>query len=247
MSRLPTVQRGVVRPLACLSEGWQLIRHRYWLYLGICFVGVLLAGALPMAILVGPMMCGIHYCLLREERGKTVKFDMLFKGFEDFLPSFIATLIMMVPMLLIAVPAYAIVVMTFFSKLGANKNGPLPPGAGEEILIIMLVVMFAAFVATTLVSALFMFVYPLIAERKLSGWDAVKASFAGVLGNLGGILGLSLLQMLLTSLGVLCCYVGVFFVMPLHFASIAVAYRKVFPDKLEEEHQDPTAADYADE
>jgi uncharacterized membrane protein len=34
----------------------------------------------------------------------------------------------------------------------------------------------------------------------------------------------------LAILGVLACYVGVFFVMPISFAAYAVAYRRVFPE-----------------
>jgi uncharacterized membrane protein len=47
--------------------------------------------------------------------------------------------------------------------------------------------------------------------------------------NLGGVLGLLLLNALLGIVGVLLCVVGVYFYMPISFAATAVAYRRVFP------------------
>ena len=44
-----------------------------------------------------------------------------------------------------------------------------------------------------------------------------------------GVVGLVLLSTLLNLLGVFACYVGVFFVMPIGFAMVSVAYRQVFP------------------
>jgi len=75
-----------------------------------------------------------------------------------------------------------------------------------------------------------MFGFPLIADRKLSGVDAVKLSIKAGKANFSGILLLLLLNAALGLVGVLACYVGVFFLMPISMASYAVAYRKVFPE-----------------
>ncbi len=32
---------GVIRPVECMKEGWELIKDEYWLFLGITFVGML--------------------------------------------------------------------------------------------------------------------------------------------------------------------------------------------------------------
>src|SRR5437660_741121 len=100
-------ERGVVKPMECLREGWQLIKDDYWLFLGISLVGSLLAGAVP-AILVGPAMCGIHLCLLRRLHGRRVSFDMLFRGFDYFGPSLIATLIIFVPTFVLLIGSYVL-------------------------------------------------------------------------------------------------------------------------------------------
>ena len=61
MSTVPqvTFQRNAVRPMDCFKEGWSLIKGQYWLILGMCIVGWMIAAAVPLGILMGPMMCGL--------------------------------------------------------------------------------------------------------------------------------------------------------------------------------------------
>ena len=87
-----------------------------------------------------------------------------------------------------------------------------------------------AMIVSMVIHSLFLFAYPLIVDRNLSGLDAIKLSYRAALKNLSGIVGLILLLGALGILGVLACYVGVFFMMPISFAAYAVAYRRVFPE-----------------
>jgi len=75
-----------------------------------------------------------------------------------------------------------------------------------------------------------MFASPLVADRRMSGLDAVKLSIKAGRANIGGILGLMLLNALFSIVGLLACIVGVYFYLPIAIASQAVAYRRVFPD-----------------
>ena len=47
--------------------------------------------------------------------------------------------------------------------------------------------------------------------------------------NLGGVVGLLLLTGLLELAGLLACYIGLVFVLPVHYAAAAVAYRPRVP------------------
>ena len=100
------------------------------------------------------------------------------------------------------------------------------------IFVALLVAAAYAGLAGALYGLLIMFTFPLIVDRELSGVDAVRMSLRAARGNFGGVLGLTLLIVLLSLLGVLLCYVGAFLVMPLGYAMIAVAYRQVFPPRL---------------
>jgi uncharacterized membrane protein len=74
-----------------------------------------------------------------------------------------------------------------------------------------------------------MFSYPLIAERNLGGVEAFKLSARAVWANLSGVIGLILVEFVMGIIGYLFFVIGVYFVVPVMFAGVAVAYRRVFP------------------
>lgn len=246
----PAFRSGVVRPVECLSAGWQLVKDDYWLFLGITVVATLIAGAVPLGILAGPMMCGIYYCLLRRARGRGVKFEMLFRGFDQFVPSLIATLIMTVPLFAVVIAGYAVVIGVIFANMpvaGPAPGAPAPAPSVGPILAAYGLFFVVIFVVSAILSVVFFFTYPLIMDRKMAGVAAIATSFRAVRANLGGVIGLVLLNMLLTLVGYLACCVGFFFVLPVHFAANAVAYREVFGDEeTTERPADGVEADYDD-
>jgi hypothetical protein len=225
-ANLPEFNRGVVRPMECLRGGWDLIKDQYWLFLGMAFVAIFIGTAVPLGILLGPMLCGLYMALFQQQRGQRPTFDQLFKGFDFFGDSLIATLIQMVPMLLIILPGYVIMVAVMMITIGPQKRGE-PPNLVPffaTFALFFLVIMITSMV----IGAFFAFTYPLIVDRRLSGVNAVKVSIKAALGNLGGVFGLMLLNMVLGVVGVLLCYVGAFLVMPVSFAAWSIAYRQVF-------------------
>jgi uncharacterized membrane protein len=230
-ANLPEFNSGVIRPVECLKSGWALIKDEYWLFLGMAFVAIIVGSAVPLGILMGPMMCGIYLCFLNRMRGERIEFGQLFKGFDYFGDSIIAALAHVVPMLAIIFPLYFVFLFGFamLAPQRGSRRTVDDPSALITFLIVMGVVFLIAFFIAMAISALFMFSYPLIVDRRLSGLNAVKTSARAVLANFGGVMGLLMLNMLLGIVGVLFCYVGVFFVMPIGLAAWAVAYRQVFP------------------
>jgi hypothetical protein len=219
------IRSGVVKPVECVKEGWALIKDQYWLFLGIVFLGVFIGGAIPIVIF-GAMMCGIYICLLARMRGESVEFGMLFQGFDYFVPGLVAAALNVIPILIIVVPADIILLV---AMMGATSGGRTSP----DEFIWGLIGFYAVFITLVLIVSLavgvfFMFPYALIVDRKLSGLEAVKASIKAGKANFGGVLGLLLLNFLMTFVGVFACYVGAFLVMPVSFASYAVAYRRIF-------------------
>src|SRR5678815_1751723 len=122
-------QRGVVRPVECLKGGWELIKDQYWLFLGMTIVGMLIGSALPMAILFGPMMCGLYLTFFKKRRGEPIEFGTLFKGFDFFGPSLVATLLHILPIVAIVVPAYFFFYITMVVSVVAQGNNDPNPAA----------------------------------------------------------------------------------------------------------------------
>jgi len=216
---------GAVSPVECLKAGWATIKDSYWLFLGMTLLAMLIGGAIPI-VLIGPMMCGLYMCLLGKMRGEQVPFDRLFKGFDYFVPGLVAAAIQTLPVLIIVLAADAIFIAFTFSVVPLKLKEEPPAVFWVALSLFVLI----AIAVSLIIQALFLFAYPLIVDRKLSGWEAIKTSYRAATKNLGGILGLIFLNAGLGILGVLACYVGVFFVMPVTFASYAAAYRQVFPE-----------------
>ncbi len=220
-------RRGVVQPVYCLKTGWSLLKDQYWLFVGMALVAILLGGLVPFGIVLGPMMCGIYLALFRRRRGEMVEFGILFKGFDYFGESVVATLIHYVPMVMIIIPFYIVLYGGLFLIM-PRQGGEPDPSSLIGFFAVLLVLGLVMMVLIILISVIFTFSYPLIVDRKMSGLDAVKLSARGALANFWPLLGLLLLNGIIGFAGVLLCYVGVFLALPVTFAAIAVAYEQVF-------------------
>lgn len=218
---------GVVQPIYCLKTGWSLVRDQYWLFVGMAFVAFFLGGLVPFGIILGPMMCGIYLALFRRRRGEMVEFGTLFKGFDYFGESVVATLIHYVPIVIIIIPFYIVLYVGLFLIM-PRQGGELEPSSLFGFFAVLVVFGLIMMVLIILLSVICTFSYPLIVDRKMSGLDAVKLSARGALASFWPLLGLLLLNGLIGFAGVLLCYVGVFLALPVTFAAIAVAYEQVF-------------------
>ena len=220
-------QRNAVAPLQCITDAWELVKPQYWLFVGMCVVAMLIGQAVPAGILLGPMMCGLYFTFFRLRRGEPIEFAMLFKGFDFFGPSLIATLLHIIPIIAIVLPAYLFFYVSLIVSVMAQGDNPNPWAFMGVMAMLMLFFVFV-FVVIIVVSIGFTFAYPLIVDRRLKGLDAVKLSFKAALANFWGLLGMMLLTGLLGVGGIALCYVGLFLVLPISYGAIAMAYEQVF-------------------
>ncbi|CAN5389797.1 hypothetical protein BH20ACI1_BH20ACI1_19910 [soil metagenome] len=215
-------QTGVIRPVECFKEGWELIKSDYWVLFAISLVGALIAG-FSMYILLGAMLCGIYYCFLQKIDTGTVSFDGLWKGFSYFLPGLIVALLIIVPTLFIYGIIYVPIIMAAVmgSKLSPDEFMTLFFGAVAVEIVF-------AFIMVCL-HTLLLFAFPLIVDRNLSALEAIKLSAKAVWNNLSGVAGLIGVSILLLIPGILTCGLGIYFLTPIMLAGFMVAYRKIFP------------------
>lgn len=221
-------KRNAVQPIECIKAGWELIRSQYWLFVGMTVVGILIGILAPLGILMGPMMCGIYLALFQTRRGQPIEFGLLFKGFDYFGDAVIATLLHMIPIVIVMVPAYILYIVGMFGMMATSQNGEPDPGAMLGFFAVFGVVFLVIMLLMIVLSVVFTFAYPLIVDRRLKGFDAVKLSIRAGFANFWRLLGMMLLTGLLTFFGVLFCYIGAFLVLPISFAAIAAAYEQVF-------------------
>lgn len=223
-------QKIPIQPFDCLVQGYQLVKDQYWLILGITFVGLLIGGVFPL-VLLGPCYCGIYLCLFKKSKNQAIQFDNLFKGFDYFANSLIATLVQAGFAILVLIPLIILVVILVIA-LGTSafdvQSGQLSPDLVLMQWLPLAVLILVAVVILLTLHVLMIFSYPLIVECNLKGWDAVKISFRAAWPNIGGMIGLALLSGLLSLVGVCLCYVGAILVAPITFAAWVVAFNKIF-------------------
>jgi uncharacterized membrane protein len=208
------------------SQGLEFIKGRYWLFFGITVVGILLGSMAPLAILMGPMMCGVYLCFRKKTRGEEIKFEFLFKGFDYFLESFLATLIWFGFMLAVALPLVIFFIFNIGGLVYAFQQGIFPIQLvliGLLCLLVLLSLWLFCFMAVPI-----QFAYILIVDRNLKSWDAVKTAFKACWFNFFKTTGLGLTVMLLSLAGMCCCYIGVLFLQPVIFGAYFAAYHDVF-------------------
>ena len=231
MSDAVPFSRVTISPVAYLGEAWSRVKGRYGLFFGVTALGMLLGGMAPLGLLLGPMMCGIYFCYREQALGRPLSFDMLFRGFQHFAESFIATLLMLAASLVVMLPALVLMVILIFSGVagGLFMHSPeAQAGATAAGCLLFGVFFLAVLLASALIGVFFIFAYPLILDRGLSGLEAVKLSFRAARANLGGLLLLALANLALSFLGLLCCYVGAFLILPITLGAQWICYERVF-------------------
>jgi uncharacterized membrane protein len=111
---------GVIRPVELFKETWELIKDEYWLIFAITLLGMVIASLVPF-VLIGPMMCGIYMALLAKIDGGKADLQLLFKGFDRFLPSLVLTIIIVAPFIIMLLGIYIPMIAMAFA--GERMSG----------------------------------------------------------------------------------------------------------------------------
>lgn len=220
--------RKAVEPVECIKAGWEMVKPHYWLFVGMVFIGYVIGQAVPI-LLMGPMMAGLFIVLLAARRREPIEFSTMFKGFDFFGASLVATLLHVIPIMAIIIPAYLLFYVSLFVAIASQGQSENPNPAGLlGVFFTFFLVLMVIFVAIIVISVGFTFTYPLIVDRRLNGLDAVKWSFKAAMANFWRLLAMMLLTGILNVIGAACCIVGMFLVLPIAYGAIAAAYEQVF-------------------
>jgi hypothetical protein len=231
---------GAISASQCISDGWELIKDNYWLFFGMAALGVVLLGCIPCVniFLMGPFLVGIYTALLIKMRGGPVTFDMLFKGFEKFVPAMVLGLIENIPTIISYIFRFTVDLASI--GLDMNKRGKpdfdfyapsdMAPAIAGGVALIALVVIVVFILFAWAWRITFMFALPILSEHNLPVMDCLKLGARAGWSNVGGIIVLMILQGLMILLGVLALCIGWIFVIPVMVASNMIAYRMVFPE-----------------
>ncbi len=180
--------KGVIDAPGCISNGWNLLKPNYWMYFGIAIIAMILAGCIPCIslFLVGPVLGGVYFVILREMRGEPVEFGMMFKGFEKFVPLMVIGIVQSIPEII----GQILRITVDLGRLGLTGGGgrgngnffqssDAAPLLAGGLLILAIVVGLVFLVIGITWRVLLFFAIPLAMEHDLGPVDAMKLSGKG--------------------------------------------------------------------
>ncbi|MGI5817488.1 MAG: hypothetical protein ACOX9R_05260 [Armatimonadota bacterium] len=191
-----------------VSEGWSLIKP----YLGTHILIALVAGLLSsvtIGILSGPLACGWFMILLRQRRDPSYapQFADLWKGFEVFGQAFVAWLLIAIVVgiagALVGVVAAVVSAIPIIGQLLAPLTGAVMAICATAILV---------------------FVFPLIADRRADAVEAIKRSAETTTPEFIPFAGFALILYVLNAIGGALCGLGLLITGPIMAAAVAVSY-----------------------
>ena len=182
-----------------LSEGWGLIKDDIVTFAVAALLAGLIGGV-TIGICAPAMMVGLYMMVNSRMRGEPVEIGDVFKGFQKFGPAFVAAL-------LIGIASFAIGFLA----------GYIPVVGG----------IIGAVIGWVISGAMF-YMYAIIAVQQVGSIEAISISWEKTKPDLAMYTVTCFVYSLISALGIVACFVGVFVTMPLMVAAIAVAYRDNF-------------------
>ena len=239
----------------CIGRGWHLLKENF----SVLFVGPLLyfliqcgigtfsnlpwigpLFSLGNLVISGPFVAGLFYLFIRVNRGEPGRVGDIFAGFtRGFGQLFLGFLAQAVLVGLCLTPFVVILIVRLMPILQQlNPHEPLNPDKEMELLKSMAPVfigslpwLFVCAIPATYLSVCLKFTLPIIIDKQVNFWTAIKTSWRMVNKHWWQVFGLILLISLLNIAGAFACLVGLLFTAPIGFGALMSAYETIFGEQ----------------
>ncbi len=244
----------------CIARGWELVKTNFWPAVGTTLlimivsgvvnqlfglitrpimqamiinhvfslsgIGVVLAVSLISGTLGGVFYAGLFKYYLKLIRGEAAGVGDAFAGFgKSFGQLILGPLVVSVLVFLCMLPVFLFALLTIIPTL--QNHGQVQP----VLKGIMFVVLLLTVLPMVYLQISWLFTIPLIVDRELDFWTAMKTSWRRVNAHWWTVFGLSILAGLVSVLGLLLCCVGMLVTMPIGLAALMYAYETIFSGK----------------
>ena len=231
----------------CISRGWALLKANFgvlfgavMIYFGVQFllsilsviplIGVLFT--LASWVITGPLMGGLLYLFLRVVRGEAAGPGDVFDGFRRaFGQLFLGQLVTSLLMGLCLLPALVAGVIMLIPTISEFKGAGLVhlvETFPANVLVAVGGVFLLCLIPLLYLQVSWMFTLPLILDKGLEFWPAMKLSWQRVNVHWWQLFGLMVLVGLVNVLGLLMCFVGILVTVPIGLAALMYAYETIF-------------------
>ena len=229
----------------CVSRGVELLKRDF----GVVFVAVLLfaaieglvvvLGMIPIIgslvslanlIIAGPLLGGLYYVFIQTIRQQPASAGDLFAGFRKaFVQLFLGKIVSSLLAGLCMMPFVVVMVILVVRMAMAGQSpeeqihklvlGLLPVGLPVFLLCL---------VPTIYLQVRWVFTLPLIIDKQMDFWTAMKTSWKMVGKHWWQVFGLVVVVGLLNLVGMCACCVGALFTAPVGYGALMYAYETIF-------------------
>jgi len=222
--------------LDCLRRGWEMVFAAPGETIGtsaLVMVTMIGAGFLPcigsiaQIIATGPLLAAWYLFFLKRMRGQPTEWGDAFAGFQSpMLTQLVLEYVVVTIVTLIAmVPAFGVGIAAVVGA-AALQDMPLPVlvlGGGAAAVVALAAVLY--------IHVSWMYALPLIIDKHIEFWPAMRLSWRVTSRLFLPLLGLTLLCGLVYLAGLLALCVGVFVAAPVCIAAFACSYEDLFGDR----------------
>jgi uncharacterized membrane protein len=190
------------------------------------------------AFLVGPMSGGLNYQFIQAVRGQTVKVGDVFIGFTKSFKDLALGQLAITFLIGLCMLPFNYVITAKTAPLAEQLQQAQQHADAAQMQTIMLQywkaaasslpILLICLIPVTYLTVNWQFTLPLIVDKQLKFWPAMKASWKKVHRHWMHIFGLTILIGLLNVAGFLACCVGLFFTFPVSVAAMMIAYETIF-------------------
>jgi len=235
---------------ACIGRSWELYQKNFGLLFGGCLLYMVIEFAMGMGaqipligpvfsvanlVLAGPLLGGIFYMFLQAIRAQPATVGDIFAGFRTaflqlflgyLVPALLAGLCMVPFVVVLAVKLIPVLAHLHSSSPSTADIQNLAP-AVKAALLVCLPIFFVCMIPMIYLHTSWMFTLPLIIDRQMGFWTAMKVSWKRVNKHWWHALGLLILVGLINAVGVLLCCAGALFKLPIGLGAVMYAYETV--------------------
>jgi hypothetical protein len=231
----------------CLSRGFELLKSHF----GVVFVATLLfgliqgfialLGAIPFIgplfslanlFIAGPLLGGLYFVFIQTIRHQPANAGDVFCGFRrQFVQLFLGKIVSGLLAGLCMIPFVVVMVVAIIGTVAA-QHGQSSDAQLQDLLLALLPVGLPVFllclIPTIYLQVRWLFTLPLIIDRQMDFWAAMKASWKMVGKHWWRVFGLVILVGLVNLVGICLCCVGALFTAPIGYGALMYAYETIF-------------------
>lgn len=220
----------------CIERGWELFKSHPGTLLGgvilimviQCVVAILpFVGGIAGLIIGGAMAGGMFWLFIRAIRGESGGVGDAFAGFNrGFVQLMLGHIVKSLLAMLAILPGAIFLGIGCAVHFAARAHGH--SFIGVPFLVLGSLLLLAAIPVAIYLSTCWYFTLPLIIDKQMDFWAAMKLSRAMVRKHWWNVFGVVFVSGLVAIAGALACIVGIFVTIPIALGSMMYAYEDIF-------------------